>query len=71
VDFLPGGDAEALAAGLVHAMSLSPDELRHMGERGRDWVAGEFSSEAVTRRLDAIYRWMRGDADAPSDLRFQ
>jgi glycosyltransferase involved in cell wall biosynthesis len=65
-----GRGVEALAAGLVHAMSLSPDELRHMGERGRDWVAREFSSEAVTRRLDAIYRWMRRDADAPSDLRF-
>jgi glycosyltransferase involved in cell wall biosynthesis len=52
-------------------MRLPPDELRRMGERGRDWVAEEFTWEGIVGRLDAVYRWMRGDADAPCDLRFE
>jgi glycosyltransferase involved in cell wall biosynthesis len=66
-----GQDVEALAAALARAMRLPPDELRRMGERGRDWVAEEFTWEGIVRRLDAVYRWMRGDADAPCDLRFE
>ena len=41
---------EGLAKGLEEATALPPDVLRSMGQRGREWVRGAFSWEAVARR---------------------
>ncbi len=46
---------EALAAGMRRLMSLSFEERRAMGERGREWMRREFSWNSVGRRMLALY----------------
>ncbi len=46
---------EALADGMRRLMSLSPGERHTMGERGRAWMARDFSWESVATRMIALY----------------
>lgn len=47
--------AGALATGLKHAMSVPPQELEAMGQRGRDWARAEFSWELIGQRMLQAY----------------
>lgn len=50
-----------LAAGIGRLMALPPEERRAMGRRGREWLEGEMSIEAVGRRMaEEIGRLVRG-----------
>jgi glycosyltransferase involved in cell wall biosynthesis len=47
---------DGLAEGLAEATALPPGALRSMGQRGREWVRGAFSWEAVAcRHLIELY----------------
>jgi glycosyltransferase involved in cell wall biosynthesis len=46
---------EALADGMRRMMALSPEERRAMGERGRAWMARDFSWESAAKRMLALY----------------
>jgi glycosyltransferase involved in cell wall biosynthesis len=46
---------EALADGMRRLMTLSAEERRAMGMRGRAWMAREFSWEGVGKRMVELY----------------
>lgn len=46
---------EALSEGMRRIMALTPDERKAMGERGRTWMARDFSWESAAKRMLALY----------------
>jgi glycosyltransferase involved in cell wall biosynthesis len=60
------GDDAALAAALVRLFSMSPQQQRAIGQRGRNWVAGHFNRPAVA---DLTLRLYLGLASAKKPLR--
>lgn len=47
-----------IASALTHAMTCSADELREMGQRGRHWVAEEFSWAKIGNDAVLAYAWL-------------
>ena len=61
---------EALADALLTAMALPPCDLTEMGERGRRWVARDFSWDRIAREMRAVYRWAAYGGEAPDTVHF-
>ncbi|MET2827810.1 glycosyltransferase [Mesorhizobium shangrilense] len=49
---------DAMATTLRSAMSLSADERRAMGARGREWMARDFGWDKIGRQTASVYRWL-------------
>jgi glycosyltransferase involved in cell wall biosynthesis len=56
---------EPLAAALGQAMALPSEALAAMGRRGRDWMERDFGWDGVSRRMMAVYAWLRGVGERP------
>ena len=50
--------SEALVQGLKNAMSLKPETLSEMGERGRLWMNEEFSWHQIGKEMIDVYNWL-------------
>jgi glycosyltransferase involved in cell wall biosynthesis len=61
---------EPLADTLRKAMSMSSEERRTMGARGRVWVAEAFSWDKIARDFRDVYRWLRFGGEAPPTVTF-
>jgi glycosyltransferase involved in cell wall biosynthesis len=61
---------EPLAATLAHAMALPREILRAMGDKGREWMAREFSWDRVAHDMVDVYRWLARNAEPPAAIRF-
>ncbi len=59
---------DSIAAGLESLLRLTERERSAMGERGRELVATKFSWKSVAARMSAIYYWLSGKAEMPSDV---
>ena len=59
----------ALASQLRAAMVLPRSELTAMGQKGRTWMAAEFSWDSVASRMLDVYRWITAGEDRPVDVR--
>jgi glycosyltransferase involved in cell wall biosynthesis len=53
--FWVNDSVEALAEGMNRLMTLSPEERRAMGARGREWMKREFSWQGVAERMISLY----------------
>ena len=62
-------ESDALAAELDRTCARVPADLKVVGECGRALVARNFNWERIADRMVAIYHWVAGAADAPSDVR--
>jgi len=60
---------EALKEALSEAMSLSPDERRAMGARGRMLVAARYSWDRIGQEMLAAYNWVCGNGPRPDFVR--
>jgi len=60
---------EPLAAALRGALALPTDTLRSMGERGRAWMARDFSWDRVAGDMLAVYAWLARGAERPATVR--
>lgn len=58
-------NAEALAEALREAISLSDEERRKMGERGRVLIASRFAWSTVAGQMKAVYEWVLHGRAAP------
>jgi len=58
--------AAALTAALEGIFSLKRDELRAMGERGRQLVLERYSWDAIIKQHVDLYRWLAGGGPKPS-----
>lgn len=57
---------ESLFEALRSAMGTSIQELRTMGERGREWMHRDFSWREVGRRMAFTYEWILGLREQPA-----
>ncbi len=57
--------AMGLAEAIRAAISLSDSERRAMGQRGRTYIAREFSLERTASRLLTAYNWLMGVGERP------
>jgi glycosyltransferase involved in cell wall biosynthesis len=62
-------DEQTLYVTLLEAMSLSRNELREMGERGRSWMESEFSWDEIGRKMHLTYEWLLGGGPPPDWVR--
>jgi glycosyltransferase involved in cell wall biosynthesis len=61
---------EPLAAALTQAMALPRDALKAMGEKGRHWMARNFSWDRIAHDMLGVYLWLARRADQPPAIRF-
>ena len=61
---------EPLATALAHAMTLPREALKAMGDKGREWMARDFSWDCVGRNMLDVYLWLARDAEPPPAIRF-
>lgn len=62
---------EPLVEALKVLMSISDDERRAMGARGRDWIARDFSWNCIGVKMKGAYEWLLGKGDRPEFLRIE
>ncbi|MCJ7544035.1 MAG: glycosyltransferase [Phycisphaerae bacterium] len=58
--------AEAVETALADLMSLSQDQRRQMGQRGRKLVEEKYSWDHVAGQMAAVYRWLVGRGPVPA-----
>jgi len=56
---------DSLVACLEDALSRSEEDLRTMGENGREWMIEEFSWNEIARKVDHTYSWILGEGSRP------
>jgi glycosyltransferase involved in cell wall biosynthesis len=61
---------EPLAEALAHAMALPREALNAMGDRGRQWMARDFSWDSVAHDMLGIYHWLARRVPPPPAVRF-
>ena len=61
---------EPLACALAHAMALSRETLKAMGDKGREWMMRDFSWDRVACDMLDIYYWLARSAEPPPAVRF-
>jgi glycosyltransferase involved in cell wall biosynthesis len=61
---------ESLAASLAQAMALPRETLRAMGDKGREWMARDFSWDRAARDMVGVYHWLARGAMPPPAVRF-
>jgi glycosyltransferase involved in cell wall biosynthesis len=61
---------EPLAAALAYAMALPRETLKAMGDKGRAWIARDFSWGPIARDMLDVYCWLARDATPPPVVRF-
>lgn len=49
---------EPLAEMMSLAIKTPSEELRKMGERGKDWMRSDFSWDAIGRKMTRVYEWV-------------
>lgn len=62
---------DALEHALQGALSLSSAQLRDMGQLGRDWMARDFSWQAIGRQMDSAYRWLLDGGTPPQWVKLE
>jgi glycosyltransferase involved in cell wall biosynthesis len=60
---------EPLAAALAHAMALPHEALEAMGDKGRKWMARDFTWDCVAEEMLGVYLWLARRAPAPPTVR--
>jgi glycosyltransferase involved in cell wall biosynthesis len=58
-----------LANALRTALALPQEELKAMGERGRDWMLEDFSWKRISAEMIALYHWLKTAGPAPDFVR--
>ena len=61
---------EPLAAALAQAMALPREALKAMGDKGRQWMARDFSWDCVAHDMLSVYLWLARRAPPPPAVRF-
>jgi glycosyltransferase involved in cell wall biosynthesis len=61
---------EPLAAALAHSMTLPFQTLKAMGDKGREWMARDFSWDRVAHDMLGVYLWLARSAEPPPAIRF-
>ena len=63
-----GSGTASLAAALEEALSLTPEESRAMGERGRSLIMETYASHHVAASMKSLYGYLLGREPKPDFL---
>lgn len=63
-------EAEDINRGLLELMTMSEDDLKSMGLRGRKLVERQFSWSKVAAEMSTVYNWMLGGGSKPDCVSF-
>jgi glycosyltransferase involved in cell wall biosynthesis len=58
-------DINTIVKTLKNAISLSEEEYRQMGMRGRNLIKENYSIETVAQKMIQLYQWILGQAEKP------
>ena len=56
---------EILTSTLENAFEKTPNELAHMGNRGRAWMQKDFSWDSIAKEMIATYQWILTKKNKP------
>lgn len=56
---------QSIADVIFDLSSRTPDELKAMGQRGRDYILSTYASDKVASQMLLLYRWLLGDEYKP------
>lgn len=56
---------QSIADVIFDLSSRTPDELKAMGQRGRDYILSTYASEMVASQMLSLYRWLLGEESKP------
>lgn len=62
------GETEAIAGALREALGKSPLALAHMGAKGRDWMAANYSWRSVAQAMEHAYDWLLRGGEPPDTM---
>jgi glycosyltransferase involved in cell wall biosynthesis len=62
---------EPLSAALAHAMALPRETLQAMGDKGREWMARDFSWDRIAHDMLDVYLWLARGTDPPASIRIE
>jgi len=62
-------DQQALQRALLQALGTPREELKRMGQRGRDLVKEKYGSKDCVRQMINVYKWLIDGGQAPSCIR--
>lgn len=62
---------EPLSRALREAMERPAEQLKQMGERGRSWMARDFSWDRIGAEMLAVYQWLKAGNDPPNTVRIK
>ncbi len=57
--------SDALRETLELALALPPEQLKEMGEHGREWMRREYSWASIGEKMSETYRWLMQDNASP------
>lgn len=60
---------DAFEQAMSEAMTKSREELKEMGERGRDWMCRDFSWDGIGVKMKAAYEWLCHGGQCPEWVR--
>ncbi len=60
---------DSLEMAMRSAMAKSPEELKQMGRRGREWMKRDFSWDRIAADMAAFYDWLLHGGEQPSFVR--
>jgi glycosyltransferase involved in cell wall biosynthesis len=58
-------DIDTIAKTLKEAISLSEEEYRQMGIRGRELMKNNYSIEIIAQKMMQLYQWILGEVEKP------
>jgi glycosyltransferase involved in cell wall biosynthesis len=61
---------EPLGGALAQAMALPREALKAMGDKGREWMAGDFAWDRIAHDMLDVYLWLSRSAEPPPTVRF-
>jgi hypothetical protein len=50
-------------------MTLTPQTLEGMGQRGRAWMERDFGWASIAMRMESAYRWIQDGGTCPEWVR--
>lgn len=56
---------QSIADVIFELCSLSPEEHKAMGQRGRDYILSTYASEKIASQMLSLYRWLLGEEPKP------
>jgi poly(glycerol-phosphate) alpha-glucosyltransferase len=56
---------DSIAQGLINVFSMSPEELKRLGQKAYEFVSSEYSWKEMARKMAEVYKWVKNGGAVP------